>query len=53
MSVLGFLRAAQSGLTLREVVANIPHDTPAFVVYAMLLVFVFMIWRANRPRRRM
>ena len=46
------LLAAQSGLTLHEIIADIPHDGPAFVVYAMLLVFIGMIWRASRPRRR-
>ena len=52
MQIFAMLRVAQSGLTLREVIADIPHDGPAFVVYAMVLVSIGMIWRANRPRRR-
>jgi len=52
MSVLAFMGVVQSGLTLGQVIADIPHDTPAIVVYVMLLVSIYIVWRANRPRRR-
>ncbi len=36
------------GLTLAELVANIPHDLSAMVVYAMLFGSALFIWRASR-----
>lgn len=38
------------GLTIFEVLQNIPHDGPAVVVYAMLAVFVVLIWRGSRQQ---
>lgn len=38
-------------LTLSEIVADIPHDGPAIVVYVMLLASVGLIWKANRKKR--
>lgn len=38
----------EGGLTLRKVLADIPHDLPAVVVYVLLAGFVFMIWRGSR-----
>jgi hypothetical protein len=44
-------QAAQSdGLSLSEVLANIPHDGPAIIVYAMLLVFAGFIWYGSRKK---
>lgn len=40
------------GLTPAELVANIPHDPSAMVVYAMLLGSVLFIWRASRTGGR-
>lgn len=40
------------GLTPAELVANIPHDLSAMVVYAMLLGSILFIWRASRSGRR-
>jgi hypothetical protein len=49
MSIIAM--AIQSeGLTLREVVSGIPHDGPAIVVYAMLIVFVGFIWMGSRKK---
>lgn len=49
MSIIAM--AIQSeGLTLREVVSGIPHDGPAIVVYAMLIVFVGFIWLGSRKK---
>jgi hypothetical protein len=43
------LQAVDNGLTLKEIVVDIPHDMAAFVVYAMLGIFVFFIWFASKP----
>ena len=36
------------GLTLAELVTNIPHDLSAMVVYAMLFGSGLFIWRSGR-----
>jgi len=36
------------GLTPAELVANIPHDLSAMVIYAMLFGSAWFIWRAGR-----
>jgi hypothetical protein len=36
------------GLTLREVLADIPHDVPAMVVYVLIALFVGFIWWGSR-----
>lgn len=41
--------SARDGLTLGEILANIPHDAAAFVVYAMLFGAVALVWRTGRP----
>ena len=45
--------AAQSGehITMHDLLVGIPHDVPAFVVYAMIVASLVLIWRANRPRK--
>jgi hypothetical protein len=43
------LQAVDNGLTLKEIVVDIPHDMAVFVVYAMLGIFVFFIWFASKP----
>lgn len=40
------------GLTPAELVANIPHDLSAMVVYAMLFGSALFIWRAGRTGGR-
>lgn len=35
-------------LTIGEIVGNIPHDGSAFLVYALVGAFVFLIWYGNR-----
>jgi hypothetical protein len=37
-------------LTLWEVIADVPHDGPALVVYAMLGLFVAGIWYGSRNK---
>ncbi len=43
---------AQSGdeLTLGEIISGIPHDAPAFVIYALTAVAVGWVVWANRKR---
>ena len=36
------------GLTLREIVQNIPHDAAAVVVYVLIAVFAGFIWMGTR-----
>lgn len=38
------------GLTLREMLADIPHDAGAFVVYGILAFGIFLIWRGSRGK---
>ena len=40
---------SDDGLTIGEVIAHIPHDLSAFVVYAMLFGAVAFVWIAGRP----
>jgi hypothetical protein len=41
---------AERGLTLTEVVRDLPHDGPSLVVYTLVLLFVAMIWVGSRKR---
>lgn len=38
------------GLTVGEIISGIPHDGPAIVIYAMLLVFAGFIWAGSRRK---
>ena len=38
-------------LSFRDVVTGIPHDTASIVVYIILGLFLYGIWRGSRPRR--
>ena len=50
LSILALLQE-EEGLTLSEMLRDIPHDAPALVVYVLIAGFIFMIWRGNRSRR--
>lgn len=39
-------------LTLREVLADLPHDAGAVVVYLMIALFVGLVWLGGRNRPR-
>ncbi|MEX2608805.1 MAG: hypothetical protein WEA24_02580 [Gemmatimonadota bacterium] len=41
---------ALQGLTVGYMLRNIPHDPAAFVVYALLAVFVGFIWHGSRNK---
>jgi hypothetical protein len=38
-------------LTLVEILADIPHDPTAFLVYAMLVASGWLIWKGSRQRK--
>lgn len=37
-----------NGLTLEEVISDIPHDAAAIVVYVLIAGSVYLLWWANR-----
>lgn len=40
--------AGEDGLTIGEVISDIPHDAAAFLVYALTAASLYLIWRGNR-----
>ena len=40
----------ESGLTFHEVLTNLPHDPPSFVGYALVVAFLYFVWRGGRNR---
>ncbi|HSJ06913.1 MAG TPA: hypothetical protein VK936_09430 [Longimicrobiales bacterium] len=40
------------GLTLGEVLRDIPHDPAAFVVYTLVVVFLWLIWKGSRGTKQ-
>jgi hypothetical protein len=47
--MISMLAALQdNGLTVTEVIRDIPHDGPAIVIYAMLALFVGLVWAGSR-----
>lgn len=49
-AILALLQDGE-GLTFSKLVADIPHDLPAIVVYILLAAFIGMIVMANRSKR--
>lgn len=47
-AVMQAVTEIDEGLTPAELVANIPHDISAMVVYAMLFGSALLVWRAGR-----
>lgn len=45
------LIAVQDRLNAHEILTGIPHDGPAFIVYALVLGFIYMIWLGSRPKK--
>jgi len=41
---------AGDGLTFGKILADIPHDAAAIVVYLLIAVSIIVVWRANRPK---
>ena len=41
--------ATDDGLTIGEVIAHVPHDLSAFVIYALLFGAVAFVWISGRP----
>lgn len=50
-TVMQAVTEIDEGLTPTELVANIPHDISAMVVYAMLFGSALFVWRAGRTNR--
>lgn len=42
--------AAGGGLTLHDILRNIPHDVSAFVVYVLMIGAVFLVLWAGRSQ---
>lgn len=38
------------GLTPGEILRDLPHDGPALVVYGLILLFIWFVWRGSRSR---
>jgi len=52
ITVLAWIAVLQSdGLGLREIFAEIPHDPPAVVVYSLIVLSGWAIWRGSRKGR--
>ena len=43
---------ADQGLTLHEIVSDIPHDAGAIIIYVVLAVFIGFIWYGNRKQAK-
>lgn len=43
-----YIALLADGLTVGEVIKDIPHDGPAFVIYVLLAVSGAVIWRGSR-----
>jgi hypothetical protein len=51
--IIGLLQAAESasdGLSIGEIIADIPHDPAAFLVYALILIMCWFIWKGSRAK---
>lgn len=42
----------QDGLTLNEVVQNLPNDPAAIIVYVLIIAFGAFIWHGSRQKSR-
>lgn len=51
MLFLMAIQGQQSGLTWGKILSDIPHDGPAFVVYGLLAVSAYIIWRGARTSK--
>jgi len=49
MPFLSFV-VQDSGLSVGRVLRSLPHDGPAIVVYALIVAFLYFVWRGNRKR---
>jgi hypothetical protein len=50
MSALFILQTADDagGSTLGRMLADIPHDLPAVVGYALIVLFIYFVWKGSR-----
>lgn len=49
--IVAAIQSTSSGLTLAEVLADIPHDPAAITVYLMLGVSIALIMRGGRAKK--
>ena len=49
--MFALLQTDGDGLTVGEIVRDIPHDPAAVFVYVLVLGFVFLIWYGSRRRK--
>lgn len=42
----------EDGLTIGEVIADIPHDAAAVFLYLLMAASIILIWRGHRAARR-
>lgn len=40
-----------SGLTVHEVIRDIPHDAGAVIAYTLMAGFILLIWRGSRQKK--
>ncbi|HSJ09323.1 MAG TPA: hypothetical protein VK928_05395 [Longimicrobiales bacterium] len=41
----------EDGLSVGDVIRNLPHDAGALVVYVLVLAFVGFIWHGSRSKQ--
>jgi hypothetical protein len=51
MTMFAYIAQAD-GLTLGELIRDLPHDAASVVGYVLLAVFVGFIWFGMRPERK-
>lgn len=52
MFSLLLIQAADGGLTLKEIVSDIPHDAAAIFVYLLLIGSVALVWKTGRAKSK-
>jgi hypothetical protein len=40
----------ESGMSLRRILSDIPHDVAAFIIYVLIGGSVYLVWRGGRPK---
>lgn len=51
MLFLMAIQGQQSGLTWGKILSDIPHDGPAFVVYGLLAISAYIVWKGTKTSR--
>lgn len=48
MSLLAQGAPPEGGITLRELIENVPTDPAALFVYALVIAAAFLVWKGSR-----